>query len=315
MSEHPHLPDRFPVIAVLGPTATGKTSVSIRLAQRLVGEVINLDSVQIYRGLDIGSAKPSTQERQGVVHHLIDIREPWDVMDAASFVRLAARAMELVISRGKVPILVGGTGFYLRSLEKGLSILPGTSPAIRDHVRKMVKEYGHEEVHKLLSSLDPQRAKAIHPRDTYRLSRALEVFLSSSMSFDKLVKEYDKRLFAPFEGRTMLKIGLMMERERLYKRIDDRVDQMISQGFIDEVSGLLAKGLSPELKPLQSIGYRHIISYLQKEKEFSQAILEMKRDTRRYAKRQLTWFRKEPGIRWFHPEKLLKAKDIWKAIN
>ena len=315
MSEHPHLPDRFPVIAVLGPTATGKTSVSIRLAQRLGGEVINLDSVQIYRGLDIGSAKPSTQERQGVVHHLIDIREPWDVMDAASFVRLAARAMELVISRGKVPILVGGTGFYLRSLEKGLSILPGTSPAIRDRVRKMIKEYGHEEVHKLLSSLDPQRAKAIHPRDTYRLSRALEIFLSSSMSFDKLVKEYDKRLFAPFEGRTMLKIGLMMERERLYKRIDDRVDQMISQGFIDEVSGLLAKGLSPELKPLQSIGYRHIISYLQKEKEFSQAILEMKRDTRRYAKRQLTWFRKEPGIRWFHPEKLLKAKDIWKAIN
>ncbi len=315
MSEHPHLPARFPVIAVLGPTATGKTSVSIRLAQRLGGEVINLDSVQIYRGLDIGSAKPSTQERQGVVHHLIDIREPWDVMDAASCVRLAARAMELVISRGKVPILVGGTGFYLRSLEKGLSILPGTSPAIRDRVRKMIKEYGHEEVHKLLSSLDPQRAKAIHPRDTYRLSRALEIFLSSSMSFDKLVKEYDKRLFAPFEGRTMLKIGLMMERERLYRRIDDRVDEMMRQGFVEEVSGLLAKGLSPELKPLQSIGYRHIISYLQKEKEFSQAILEMKRDTRRYAKRQLTWFRKEPGIRWFHPEKLLKAKDIWKAIN
>jgi len=315
LSEHSYLPDRFPVIAVLGPTATGKTSVSIRLAKRLKGEVINLDSVQIYRGLDIGSAKPSTLERQAVVHHLIDIREPWEIMDAASFVRLAARAMEFVISKGKVPILVGGTGFYLKSLERGLSILPGTSPAIRDRVRKMIKEYGHEKVHKLLSSLDPRRAKAIHPMDTYRLSRALEVFLSSSMPFDKLVKEHDKRLLAPLEGRTMLKIGLMMERARLYSRIDERVDEMMRQGFVEEVSGLLSRGLSSELKPLQSIGYRHIISYLQKEKEFSQAIWEMKRDTRRYAKRQLTWFRKEPGIKWFHPEELLEAKDIWKAVN
>ena len=315
MSDYPQLPDRFPVIAVLGPTATGKTSVSIRLAKRLGGEVINLDSVQMYRGLDIGSAKPSTQERQGVVHHLIDIREPWEVMDAASFVRLAARAMELVISRGKVPVLVGGTGFYLRSLERGLSILPGTSPAIRNFVRKMIKEYGHEEVHRLLSSFDPQRAKAIHPRDTYRLSRALELFLSSSVPFDKLVREHDKQLCPSLEGRTMIKIGLMVERERLYRRIDERVDQMMRQGFLEEVTGLLSRGLSPGLKPLQSIGYRHIISYLQHEKEFSQAIWEMKRDTRRYAKRQLTWFRKEPGIRWFHAEKLLEARDIWKAVN
>ncbi len=315
MSEHLHLPDRFPVIAVLGPTATGKTSVSIRLAKRLGGEIINLDSVQVYRGLDIGSAKPSTQERQAVVHHLIDIREPWEVMDAASFVRLAARAMELVISKGKVPVLVGGTGFYLRSLERGLSILPGTSPAIRNLVRKMIKEYGHEEVHRLLSSLDPQRARAIHPRDTYRLSRALELFLSSSVPFDKLVREQDRQLCPSLEGRTMFKIGLMVERERLYRRIDERVDQMMSQGFLVEVAALLSRGLSPGLKPLQSIGYRHIISYLQHEKEFSQAIWEMKRDTRRYAKRQLTWFRKEPGIRWFHAGRLLEAKDIWKAVN
>ena len=308
-------PARFPIIAVVGPTATGKTAVSIRLARRLGGEVVNLDSIQIYRGLDIGSAKPSPSEMKGVVHHLIDIRDPWEAMDAASFVRVAARAIAIVISRGKVPILAGGTGFYLKALEEGLSILPAAAPALREQVRSLMSRYGHNRVHDLLRSVDPERAAAVHPRDTYRLSRALEIFLCSGVPFNRVCKrEFLGRLSGVKEYQ-ILKIGLMIERESLYRRIDERVEFMLDHGFIEEVTRLLAAGLNPMLKPLQSIGYRHIISYLLKEKELSQAIREMKRDTRRYAKRQITWFKKEPTIRWHHPQRLLKLPDIWMAVN
>ncbi len=308
------LPARFPIISVIGPTATGKTAVSIRLAKRLGGEIINLDSVQIYRGLDIGSAKPSKEEMDQVVHHLIDIREPWDVMDAPSFARLAAWAVKRVWTKGKIPILVGGTGFYLKALETGLSSLPGTMPALRNYVKELIRVQGHDRVHAMLKELDPERASEIHPKDTYRLARSIEIILSAGgMSYKALCKK--KEPVSPGLGVPIFKIGLMLPRPRLYELIDNRVESMLEQGFIDEVAGLLKRGLSPELKPLQSIGYRHIISYLLREKELEQATDEMKRDTRRYAKRQITWFKKEPGIRWFNPEELLGAADIWKAVN
>ena len=311
MIESANLSDTFPVVAVIGPTATGKTAVSIRLATRLRGQIINLDSIQLYRRLDIGSAKPTRQERQMVRHHLIDIREPWDVMDAASFMRLAARAIERVVGHGCVPILVGGTGFYLKCLEQGLDMLPGAVPALRERIKQMIRQLGHERVHEILASLDEKRALAIHPKDTYRLIRSFEILLYTKHPRDQV----ESTALLPVRRYRFFKIGLMTKRERLYDRIDRRVDQMLEQGLIQEVSGLLGKGLDPGLKPLQSIGYRHIISYLMKEKELDQAIMEMKRDTRRYAKRQITWFKKEPGIRWFDPERLLNAPDIWKAVH
>ncbi len=305
---------KFPVVAVVGPTATGKTAVSIRLAKRLGGEIVNLDSIQIYKGLDIGSAKPSREEMSGIVHHLIDIREPWEVMDAASFMRIASRMVDVVLERGKVPILVGGTGFYLKSLEQGLSVLPGAMPGLRSRLIEMIRDKGHQQVHSLLVSLDPQMAKKIHPKDTYRLFRAFEILMGCPASKDARVKEESFPTLMQ-KGIRIFKIGLMCQRDLLYRRIDDRVEQMLENGLVKEVKGLLAQGLNPSLKPLQSIGYRHIISYLLKKMEFSQAIFEMKRDTRRYAKRQITWFKKDPGIRWFNPESLLQEADIWKAVN
>ncbi|NPA94530.1 MAG: tRNA (adenosine(37)-N6)-dimethylallyltransferase MiaA [Thermodesulfobacteria bacterium] len=309
-----NFPKPFPIVSVVGPTATGKTAVAIKLAKRIKGEIINLDSVQIYRGLDIGSAKPTRQELAEVPHHLIDIRDPWDVMDAPSFARIATMAVKRVMARGRVPVLVGGTGFYLKALEEGLSTLPGTMPALRDQVKEMIRLKGHEEIHKTLQTLDPQRASQIHPRDTYRLARALEVLLSGGgASYQELCQRHRWRPLE--EGMYIFKIGLIFSRHKLYSRIDKRVDMMLEQGFLEEVIQLLKKGLSPALKPLQSIGYRHIISYLLGEKELSQAIFEMKRDTRRYAKRQITWFRKDPSIKWFNPEQLMNASDIWKAVN
>ncbi len=313
--ESNNIPDRFPVIAVVGPTATGKTSVSIRLAKRLGGEIINLDSVQIYKGLDIGSAKPSREEMSGIVHHLIDIRQPWEPMDAASFIRLASRRIELLLKQGKIPVLVGGTGFYLKSLEQGLSVLPCAIPAFRKYLKEVIRQKGHKGVYSLLKSMDPKRVENIHPKDTYRLTRAFEIYLSHGPKRDE-TQEQGKKIGGFIErGIRIFKIGLMMERSALYRLIDRRVDEMIEKGFIKEVSRLLEQGLDPRLKSLQSIGYRHIISYLLKESGLSQAIFEMKRDTRRYAKRQITWFKKDPEIRWFHPKRLLESEDIWKAVN
>ncbi len=307
--------NKFPVVAVIGPTATGKTAVSIKLAQRLKGEIINLDSVQIYKGLDIGSAKPSREELSKAVHHLIDIREPWEVMDAASFIRIASRAIDIVLGKGKVPILVGGTGFYLKSLEQGLSVLPGAMPWLRRYLQEMITEKGHQTVYSLLLSLDPERAQRIQPNDTYRLFRAFEILMGGAAKRSK--EDKDKQNLSIFiqKGLRIFKIGLMFQRDLLYRKIDSRVEQMLKNGFVEEVKGLLSQGLNPSLKPLQSIGYRHIISYLLNEKGFSQAVYEMKRDTRRYAKRQITWFKKDPEIRWFHPKGLLEAHDIWKAVN
>lgn len=305
----------FPIIAILGPTAVGKTSVAIRLAKRIRGEIVNLDSVQIYKGLDIGSAKPTKEEQAEVKHHLIDILEPDEVIDATIFATKASFAIKNIIKRGKVPILVGGTGFYLRSIFEGLTPLPSKHPAIRNFLNIYLREKGRDFLYNFLMEVDKEAADKIHKNDTYRLIRALEVYMSSSIPFSVLCKK--ERVYIPFrlDNRALLKIGLITDRDQLYKRIDDRVEFMVQHGFIDEVKDLLNKGYNPKLKPLQSIGYRHIISYLLGNKGLADTIDELKRDTRHYAKRQITWFKKEDQIRWFNVEKLLQSRDIWKEIN
>lgn len=313
MTENGILPEPFPIIAIVGPTGVGKTSISIRLAKRLGGEVVNLDSVQVYKGLDIGSAKPTKKELKEVPHHLIDIRMPYEPLDAQSFSRLATWAIQRIIYKGKVPILVGGTGFYLKSVFEGLSPITSREPAIRKMLKDLLEDKGHEYLFKWLKEVDEKTCEKISSSDTYRLIRALEVYLSTGRPFSLICGE--KRPKGKFFGRSVLKIGLIVERKKLYEMIDKRVENMLLEGFIQEVKGLLAKGFSPSLKPLQSIGYKHIISHLQGEKTLDEAIYEMKRDTRRYAKRQITWFKKDVTIRWFNPFFLLESDDIWEAIR
>ncbi len=315
MRSQEHLPACFPLIAVAGPTAAGKTAVAIRLARRLRGEIINMDSIQAYKGLDIGSAKPSLEEQEGAVHHLIDIREPFEPLDAAVFAMLASRTAERIIRAGKAVILAGGTGFYLEAVLSGLSSMPGRMPGIRKSLRDLAGRSGTGLLHEFLKETDPASAARIHPNDLYRVIRAIEVYLSSGRLFSWWCREGRNRRKSLLGRRSCLRVGLLMPREELYQRIDRRVDEMIEAGFVQEVEALLAKGLDPRLKPLQSLGYRHIIRYLQGECSLDQAVWEMKRDTRRYAKRQMTWFKKDPWIRWFRPDHLLSCSDIWKAVN
>jgi len=310
-----YLPVPFPVVAVVGPTASGKTSVSIRLARRLQAEIINMDSVQAYRGLDIGSAKPSVDEQKEAVHHLVDIREPFEPLDAASFARMASRAAERIMGKGQNVILAGGTGFYIDAVLGGLSSMPGRMPGLRRHLRNLAAGSGSRVLHEFLKETDPVAARRIHPNDLYRIIRAVEVFLSSGRPFSQWCQGRKGAESPLLARRPCLRIGLLLPRKQLYQRIERRVDQMMEAGFVQEVEAILKKGMDPRLKPLQSLGYRHIIRYLLGSCTLEQAVLEMKRDTRRYAKRQLTWFKKDPRIRWFSPDHLLSCTDIWKAIN
>lgn len=315
MNTAPPSPALFPVTAVVGPTGVGKTAAAIRIARRINAEIINLDSVQVYRGLDIGSAKPPAEERGGIVHHLLDIREPFEPLDAASFARIAARAADRVLARGRNVVFAGGTGFYLDALLSGLTQMPGQFPGLRQYLKKAAFESGREALYLFLKEIDPDSAARIHSNDLYRVTRAIEVFVSSGKTFSWWCRKKASRPASFACQRARLKIGLMLPRNLLYQHIDRRVDEMIASGFVSEVRELLGKGLDPGLKPLQSLGYRHIIRYLSGLCSLDEAVHEMKRDTRRYAKRQLTWFKKDPEIKWFRADRLLSCDDIWKAVN
>jgi len=302
--ETPLMP--FPSIAIVGPTAVGKTSLSIFLAKRLKGEIVNFDSMQVYKGLDIGTAKPTIEERATVPHHLFDIREPDEPFDAAEFVRLAIRCAKHIRKKGKIPIFVGGNGFYLKALEYGLDPAPSRNPALRAWLEGIIKERGKKFLWEVLYEFSPKLAKKIHENDTYRLIRNIEILITKDHIIDK-----------PIHLRTNLfKIGLLRPREQLYKLIDKRVDQMLDQGLLDEVKALLLKGYSPFLKPMRAIGYKQMVDYLLGKISWEEAIFQMKRDTRRYAKRQFTWFKSDPSIRWFQPNELMiNVSTIWEKIN
>ncbi len=303
----------FPAVALIGPTAVGKTALSLRLARRINAEIVNVDSIQIYRGLDIGSAKPTLEERRIVPHHLLDIVEPDEPFDAADFSRIAQRAILDIRSRGKAVILAGGTGLYLKTLTEGLAECPGQDPVLRRVFKGMAAARGRHYLHDLLRQADPESAGRIHENDVFRVVRALEVFYATGRplsAWHKYHRQRRKGIMGPW-----IKIGLMRSRDELYERIEQRVDLMMEHGFVDEVRGLLDKGFNRKLKPLQSLGYRHIIAYLHGELTLHEAVEQLKRDTRRYAKRQITWFRSDPSIRWFNPEGLIKKKDIWRAIE
>lgn len=294
----------IPLIAVVGPTGVGKTEVAVFLAEKLKGEVINFDSVQVYKHLNIGAAKPSPEELARAPHHLLGILELDEEFNAARFVELADRVIADLAKRGKQPILAGGTGLYLRALLHGLFEV-GEVGAIREKLRERLEKEGLASLYEELKRVDPFYAQKISPRDRVRILRALEVYYATGKTFSSLAKEH---AFAR-KRYPCLKIGLTLPRKELYQRLNARVDKMLEAGLLEEVKEILAKGYSPALKPLRSIGYRHMIAYLEGALSFEEAVRLMKRDTRHYAKRQLSWFRKEKDIYWFHPEekeKILK---------
>jgi tRNA dimethylallyltransferase len=294
------------IIVICGPTGLGKTAVSIDLALAFHGEIIGADSMQIYRYMDIGTAKPTLNEQAQVHHHLIDIVDPDEPFDAAMFAKMAGERIMTLHAEGMVPFVVGGTGLYIKALVHGLS---HAGPADTD-VRKRLKEaellHGSGFLYDRLITCDREAAKRIHPNDTFRIIRALEVYEATGMPISQYSKDhgFEKKRFH------VLKIGLHMEREALYDRINQRVDAMIEAGLLDEVKKLLAMGYSEDLKSMQSIGYRHMVDFMQGRMAWEETVRSMKRDTRRYAKRQMTWFKADTEIVWAEPEQSGYIKEI-----
>lgn len=283
------------VVVIVGPTAVGKSDLAVTLAERFGGEVVNADSMQVYRGMDIGTAKPSLKMRQRVPHHLIDVVDPDCNFTASDFRREAERAIADIHSRGKRIFLVGGTGLYIRILLKGLVDAPGGDPALRDELKAFAEREGNDALLRELAAVDPETAGAVHPNNRVRIIRALEVYRMTGRPLSSFRAEHG---FATDYYRS-LKIGLSAGREELYRRIDARVDRMLEEGLVDEVRGLLAAGCGPDLKPMRSLGYKEICAHLSGKYPLDEAVRLIKRDTRRYAKRQMTWFNADAEINWF----------------
>ncbi len=286
-----------PVLILIGPTAVGKTALSLALAERFSCEIVGLDSMQIYRHMDIGTAKATAEERALVPHHLLDMVDPDEEYHVARYVADATEACRQIIARGNRPLLVGGTGLYLKGLLEGLFEIPPVPESVRATLRQHLLEEGRAVLFGELGQCDPESAGRIHPNDTHRLLRALEIFLATGKPWSEHLREQQVQ---PALSK-VLQLGLLAERTALYERINLRVEQMVAEGLLAEVEKLLAMGYDPSLKAMQSIGYRHMVQFLQGEWEWDETLFLLARDTRRYAKRQMTWFGNDPDIHWFAP--------------
>jgi tRNA dimethylallyltransferase len=282
------------LVVILGPTASGKSALAIRLAQDLDGEILACDSTQVYRYFDIGTGKISPAEREGIPHHLIDLVEPHDVFTAGEYAARATAVLADVTARRKIPIMTAGTGLYLRALLEGLSDAPTRSEDLRERLRRKARERGAAHLHKLLARLDREAAKRIAPRDTQKVIRAIEMRVLAGKAVDEIHRAGRKGL----QGYTVTKIGLNPPRALLYKRIHARVEKMIASGWLGEVRRLIEHGVVREAKPFQFIGYAELREHLEGRMPLEAAVESIQQATRRYAKRQITWFRKEPAVHW-----------------
>jgi tRNA dimethylallyltransferase len=287
------------IVVICGPTASGKSAAALELAKEFGAEIINADSMQVYRSMDIGTAKPSPEAQQAVRHHLIDILYPDEEFSAALFREEARRAISAIAARGKKTLVVGGTGLYIKALTAGLITGGEIDPAIRARLRAEVEQGGREGLYHRLRKVDPKTSARLHPHDTYRVIRALEVYERTGRPIS-LMREQHRFQEGPYQ---VLKIGLLIERGELYRRIDARVEEMLEKGLQAEIQGLLDQGYSPELKTMQSLGYKQIVAFLKGDFDLIEAVRRIKRDTRRYAKRQLTWFKADPEVRWVQYER------------
>jgi tRNA dimethylallyltransferase len=289
--------DKPKVIAIMGPTAVGKTWLTSQLTKNSGGEIVNADSVQIYRFMDIGTAKPTMADRAEVVHHLVDIVDPDQDFDASRYNQLAREVIARLARQGKPALVVGGTGLYLKAIFHGLFPGAPSDPIVRQRLRREAEKKGRGELYQRLQRLDPVTAQRVHPHDLFRIIRALEVWECRGQPISVLQSDHDfnDQPFLP------LKIGLRRPRPELYERINRRVEKMMSLGLLEEVRELLSRGYGPNLKSMQALGYRHMVQHLIHGVAITEAVRTMKRDTRRYAKRQMTWFRRDQEINWFHP--------------
>lgn len=281
-------------IVILGPTASGKSSLGISLAEKLGGEILVCDSTQVYRHFDIGTAKVPAAEQRGIRHHLVDLVEPDAIFTAGEFRSLALAALKDVTSRGRPVILTAGTGLYLRALLEGLADAPTRSEELRERLRRAASRRGDEYLHRLLARLDPESAGRIATRDAQKIIRAIEVRLLTG----KPVGEIHRQGRSALAGYSITKIGLNPPREALYARINARTEAMLTAGWLDEVRSLVGAGISSDAKPFQFIGYSELRSHLEGRASLAEAIEQIQRATRQFAKRQITWFRREQGVQW-----------------
>lgn len=292
------------VVIIGGPTASGKSSMALYLAQRYPFEIVNFDSLQVYRYMNVGTAKPSPAIRGCCPHHLYDIRNPDEDFSVAQYVGEASKIVREIHGRGKIPLFVGGTGLYIRSYLLGLDNIP-SSVSIRNDLLKRAEREGLFNLYRELEDRDPEFAGGISPNDRIRVIRALEVMMITGTPFSSQRKKWKER------EKVYDDLFLIISPERgvLYERINRRVDSMIAEGFVDEVKKLLEMGYSPNLRPMRSLGYRHIIAYLKGEEDLVRTIENIKRDTRQYAKRQITWFKREDA-RWSEPSAKQKISKL-----
>ncbi len=294
------------LIVICGPTGIGKTELSLSLAEAFNGSVVSSDSMQIYRYMDIGTAKPDSDELGRVIHYMIDIVDPDEPYDAARFYREGREAIARIHGGDQIPFIVGGTGFYLKALLYGLFDAKPVDPGILASLKKESDAHGIQVLYDRLSECDPEAASKIHVNDAYRVIRALAVFETSGKPMSEFHQAHG---FAesPFN---ILKICLFNDREVLYDRINRRVDQMIEAGLLEEVTSLLKRGYSGDLKSMQSIGYRHMVEYIDGKSTWDETVYTLKRDTRHFAKRQLTWFRKDAEMIWTSPDDIDGVKEM-----
>lgn len=295
------------VIILLGPTGVGKSGVSILLAKALNTEIISADSMQVYRNMDIGTAKPSSNELKEVKHHLINILSPSESFSAGLFKKMATKIIDDLHRKNKIPIIVGGTGLYIKTLTRGLFEGPSADWQLREKLLEEEKLYGREYLYKKLKRIDPESARKINPGDVRRIIRALEV----SMKAEKPISEFQRLKTAP-QHYEFIKIGLLRDREELYRLIEQRVDKMMERGLLQETQRLLK--MNPHRIPLQSLGYKEMSLYLNGSIKMDGVIRLLKKRTKRYAKRQFTWFKKEPDVKWVNITEIIEPQEIFKKI-
>jgi tRNA dimethylallyltransferase len=302
-----------PLVVIVGPTASGKSTLAVALAERVGGEVVACDSTQLYRGFDIGTAKPTAAERHGISHHLIDVLEPTEDATAGGYRERAIDTLENLKARNKLPIFTVGTGLYLRALLEGFAEVPQRSESLRERLRDSAAEHGPRHLHGVLRRMDPVSAAKIAPGDQQKLIRAIEVCLLTK----KTLSEVHRSGRNPLQGWRAVKIGLAPEREALYRRVHGRTESMLQNGWLEEVRTLMASGLPENAKPFDFIGYRELRAVVRKEILLTEARAAIEQATRRYAKRQMTWFRREVGVHWMNgvgEDKILQ-EELVKWVN